>query len=130
MWSYGEIDAFNSFAFKHADRTMTLGSINLIHNGLSQRGWLTTEGRDLYKGNGRIRQESHFIEQGPFQAISMISYQSSEVEPYRSDNLYETGGEYHFDIHVFRNSTLCAEWKAYEKFSVKDLYTSVIEGKL
>ncbi|PIP61576.1 hypothetical protein COW99_03565 [Candidatus Roizmanbacteria bacterium CG22_combo_CG10-13_8_21_14_all_38_20] len=37
--------------------------------------------KDLYKGNGRLRHESHFIEQGPFQAISFDSYQSKEVNP-------------------------------------------------
>jgi predicted dehydrogenase len=127
--NYGEIDAFNSFAFKNKDRTITLGSINLAHNGFSQRGWLMTEGRDLYKGNGRLRHETHIIEQGPFQAIALNSFQSKEVDPNRKGDIYDVGGEYHFDMHVFRNSNMFAEWKAYERFSVKELNTNIMEGK-
>jgi predicted dehydrogenase len=126
--SYGEIDAFNSFAFKQRERIITLGSINLVHNGFSQRGWVSAQGRDLYKGNGRLRHESHFIEQGPFQALSLVSYQSKEVDPGYTGDVYDVGGEYHFDLHVFRNSSLFKEWKAYERFSVKELGTQVMEG--
>lgn len=126
---YGEIDAFSSFAFKHDDRTITLGSINLAHNGFSQRGWLDLAGRDLYKGNGRLRHESHFIEQGPFQAISLVSYQSSEVAPANQENQYEVGGEFHFDIHVFRNSNLFPQWRPYEKITVEELSSAVMDGR-
>jgi len=124
---YGEIDAFNSFAFKHNDRTITLGSMNFVHNGFSQRGWLIPN-TDLYKGNGRVRHESHFIEQGPFQAISFISYQSDQIDPSQKQNIYGVGGEYHLDIHVFRNHNLIPQWKRYEMFSIKDLHTSVVSG--
>lgn len=123
---YGEIDAFNSFAFKHGNDVITLGSLNFVHNGFSQRGWLQAK-KDLYKGNGRVRHETHFIEQGPFQAISFISYQSSEVNPNKQEGIYEVGGEYHLDIHVFRNHNLFSRWKSYEKFSIKDLTTNVLE---
>lgn len=118
---FGEIDAHSSFAFKMGDRILALGTINLSHNGFSQRGWVSSVGRDLYKGNGRLRHEFHFIEQGPFQAISLNSYQSREVEPARAGGLYETGGEYHFDVHIFRNSSLFPEWQTYREYSVKDL---------
>lgn len=124
---YGEIDAFNSFIFKHGKNTITLGSINLVHNGFSQRGWLQAK-QDLYKGNGRLRHETHFIEQGPFQAISFISYQSSEVDPEKQQGLYDVGGEYHLDIHVFRNNNLFPKWKSYEKFSIKDISQNIITG--
>jgi len=127
--TYGEIDAFLSLAFRHNDETITLGSINLVHNGFAQRNWVTANGRDLYKGNGRVRHETHFIEQGPFQAISYISYQGKEVDPTKKTNLYEFGGEYHLDIHVFRNDKMFPKWKNYEKLSIKDLGISVMEGK-
>lgn len=126
---YAEIDAFSSFAFKHNDSIQTLASINLAHNSFSQRGWFSVTGKDLYKGNGRLRQESHFIEQGPFQAISLISYQSKEVDPTETQGLYDVGGEFHLDIHVFRNSRLFPKWKTYEKISIKDLNNKSMTDK-
>ncbi len=124
---YGEIDAFNSFAFKHNKNTITLGSLNFVHNGFSQRGWIKPK-KDLYKGNGRVRHETHFVEQGPFQAISLISYQSAEVDPSQKNGVYDIGGEYHLDIHVFRNHNLFPKWKIYEKYSIKDLNKNIVTG--
>lgn len=124
--TYGEVDAFCSFAFKHKDRTMTLGSVNLAHNSFSQRGWYSTFGRDLYKGNGRLRHETHIIEQGPFQAIEFISLQSEEVKPTNTKNLFEPGGEYHLDMHVFRNHALFQNWKSYEKITIENLSRQVL----
>lgn len=37
---FGEIDAFSSLSFKQGDYVMSLASINLAHNGCSQRDWL------------------------------------------------------------------------------------------
>ena len=125
--NYGEIDAFNSFAFKHNEDTITLGSLNFNHNGFSQRGWLKPKA-DLYKGNGRVRHESYYIEQGPFQAISFISYQSTEINSKKKNKLFDIGGEYNLDIHVFRNNNLFPKWKNYQKFSIKDLDRNIIKG--
>ncbi len=125
--NYGEIDAFCSFAFKQGSKTLTLGSVNLVHNGFSQRGWASLEGRDLYKGNGRVRHENHIIEQGPFQAIYYQSYQSEEIQNETTSH-YDVGGEYHLDIHVFRNSKLFPKWKSYDKLSIKDLDNSILQG--
>lgn len=127
--NFGEIDAFLSFKFKHDDQTLSLGSTNLVHNGFAQRNWPTALGRDLYKGNGRVRHESHYIEQGPFQSISYISYQGKEVDPNNLDGIYDIGGEYHLDIHVFRNQKMFPEWKNYEKISVNDIGLKILEGK-
>jgi predicted dehydrogenase len=127
--SFGEIDAFLSFAFKHNDHTISLGSTNLVHNGFAQRNWVSAEGRDLYKGNGRVRHESHYIEQGPFQAVSYVSYQGKEIDPDNLDGIYEVGGEYHLDIHVFRNQKMFPEWKNYEKHTINDLSTNILCGK-
>ncbi|MDD2274578.1 MAG: Gfo/Idh/MocA family oxidoreductase [Candidatus Pacebacteria bacterium] len=125
---YGEIDCFSNISFMHKNKTLTLASINLVHNGFSQRGWITAKGRDLYKGNGRVRHESHYIEQGPFQAISFISYQGKEVDPNNLEGIYDIGGEYHLDIHVFRNNIFNPIWKNYEKISTKDLDINIMDG--
>lgn len=125
---YGEIDAFSSLAFKHGNKTITLASVNLAHNSFSKRGWPSVNNKDLYKGNGRLRHESHFIEQGPFQAISLISYQSNEVNPLETKNLYGVGDEYHLDIHVFRNNNLFPKWKTYEIINIKDLSENIMNN--
>lgn len=127
--NYGEIDAFTTMTFRKRNNALTLASINLVHNGFAQRSWVTAKGRDLYKGNGRVRHESHYVEQGPFQAISFISYQSKEVDPNNNADIYEIGGEYHLDIHVFRNDKMFPKWKNYEKYSIKDLGVSKMKGE-
>lgn len=126
--NFGEIDSFNNFIFKKNGKVMTLVSINLCHNGFSQRNWATAKGRDLYKG-GRVRHESHYILQGPFQAISYLSYQSKEVDPNLQKNLFNVGGEYHADIYIFRNSTFNPKWKCFEKFQVKDMIKREMKDK-
>ena len=118
--TFGEIDAFSTIAFRAGDKISSLASINMGHNGFSQRNWGTVAGRDLYKGNGRVRQEQYFIEQGPFQSISLLTYQSKEVLKESSD-LYRIGGEHHLEVHVFRNSTLIPHWKTYERFSLEKI---------
>ena len=125
---FGELDVFSNIVFKQGSTALCLGSVNLIHNGFSQRNWVAAAGRDLYKGNGRIRQESHFIEQGPFQSIALLSYQSEEINPNNNNGLHEFGGEWHFDIHVFRNSKLFPEYKSHERFSISDLAEAVMPG--
>lgn len=126
--NYGEIDSFCTLAFKRGDKTLCLGSVSLIHNGFCQRNWISSEGRDLYKGNGRIRQESYFIEQGPFQSIAFISYQSEEIDPKNTSRSYSFGGEWHLDIHVFRDSKMFPEWKTHEVYSIKDLSNEYMAG--
>ncbi|MES2668516.1 MAG: Gfo/Idh/MocA family oxidoreductase [Patescibacteria group bacterium] len=125
----GEVAAFVSMSFKQKDTVSALVNLSMIHNGSSQRNWVTAAGRDLYKGNGRIRHESHYISQGPFQSISFESYQSKELKPGEEDDLYEVGGEYHLDIHVFRNNVMFPEWTSYQKYSIKDLGVRVLEGE-
>ena len=127
MKNYGEIDAFTNLCFKQKGKIMTLASVNLVHNGFSQRGNLSSEGRDLYKGNGRVRHETYTIEQGPFQCIHILSFQGKEIAKTDIPN-YEPGGEYHFDIHVFRNDKLFPEWKNYEKISIADLQKALMGG--
>jgi predicted dehydrogenase len=116
----GEIDAHSLIALKHDKYTITNIGVHAVHNGFGQRNWESVIGRDLYKGNGRVRHESYIIEQGPFQSIIVNSYQSHEI--FKSDiDKYEVGGEYHYDIHVFRNSALFPEYKTYELLTMKEL---------
>lgn len=109
---YGEIDAYSNI--------LTHISCGALHNGFGQRSWITAKGRDLYKGNGRIRHESYIIEQGPFQAICINSFQSQEILKEQIPS-YDFGGEYHFDIHLFRNSTLFPNEKPYELLTMDSL---------
>lgn len=125
---FGEIDAFSNITFKSGKNIQTLASMNLIHNGFSQRGWLSSVNRDLYKGNGRVRQEQYFIEQGPFQSLSLITYQSREICE-KEEDLFSIGKEFHIELHVFRNSNLFSKWKTHEIFNVKDHSEMKLSGK-
>lgn len=125
--NFGEIDAFTNLIFKSGKNIQTLGSINLIHNGFSQRGWLSSVGKDLYKGNGRVRQEQYFLEQGPFQSISLITYQSKEISENNND-LFSIGKEFHMELHIFRNSNLFKEWKNHEIFNIKNHIKMKLSG--
>lgn len=126
--TYGEIDAQISTTYKDQDnRTVTTGQLALLHNGFGQRNWPTAAGRDLYKGNGRVRHESHYLVQGPFQTIVYQSLQSEEILN-EAVNHDQPGGEYHLDIHIFRNSKMFPQWQSYEKLSVKDLSLNILEG--
>lgn len=116
----GEVDAFINIALRKNKRTITSISCNTLHNSFSARGWYDSTGRDLYKGNGRIRQESYIIEQGPFQAIIVNSFQSTEMQKSKIPH-YDVGGEYHYDIHIFRNKRILKDVRSYEKISIKDL---------
>ncbi|MBI2630583.1 Gfo/Idh/MocA family oxidoreductase [Candidatus Pacearchaeota archaeon] len=124
MKNFGEIDAFINMRFRKGEKTITLCSLNLIHNSFSQRGNLIPN-KNLYKGNGRIRHESYIIQQGPFQCIHIDSLQSSEIKLGSEPN-YDTGGEYHFDIHIFRNDKFNKEWKNYEKISIRQLQNNLM----
>lgn len=99
MSAYGEVDLNSSISFKKGKDIITQVSINLLHNGVSQRDWAHVGGRDLYKGVGRVLHEMHVIEQGPFQSIQFHSYKGQLK-----------GGEYgsttHLDVVIYRNSKL------------------------
>ncbi len=116
----GEVDAFTNIALRKGDHVMTSIVCSTLHNSFSQRGWFDSVGRNLYKGNGRIRQESYIIEQGPFQSIVINSFQSQEIQK-ECTAPYSFGGEYHFDIHVFRNTNMFPKLLAYEFLDIQNL---------
>lgn len=99
---FGEIDAFTLLDLKKRNTTICQISINLIHNSFSRRSWIEPA-KDLYKGNGRVKHETHSIQQGPFQSIHVHSYQMKDGHDKNSQEDYDLGGNNHFDIHVFRN---------------------------
>jgi predicted dehydrogenase len=125
---FGEMDGFASFNFKRGEQTMTLVSTNLMHNSFSQRAWITTAGQNLYKGNGRVRHESYHIQQGPFQAIKLVSFQSRDHSSAREGNIFDVGGDHHLDIHVFRNCNMFPEWNHLQTLTVRDLGIDTVDG--
>ncbi|MER6617787.1 Gfo/Idh/MocA family oxidoreductase [Streptomyces xantholiticus] len=125
--AFGEIDAFVSMAYKSGGRTMTLGSINLVHNGFSQRGRFSPAHANLYKGNGRVRHESHIVQQGPFQAIHYHSLQTLGDRGTEAGGPHGVGEQGHIEIHVFRNSSFHADWKTHETLDY-DALTTVSES--
>ncbi|MFD8889471.1 Gfo/Idh/MocA family oxidoreductase [Streptomyces sp. NPDC059566] len=125
--SFGEVDAFVSMVYKSGGRTMTLGSINLVHNGFSQRGRFAPAHANLYKGNGRVRHESHILQQGPFQAIHFHSLQTLGGDEQDGD-AYGIGSQGHIEVHVFRNSGFKSRWKKYETLDYDALTTVSASG--
>lgn len=115
--SFGEVDASVSVAFKSAGSTITLASINLLHNGFSQRGSMFAHRADLYKGNGRVRHETHVIHQGPFQAIYFTSLQTNDGK----GNPSKVGGRDHVEVDVFRNNHFCPSWDAHKHYDLDSL---------
>ena len=127
MRSFGEIDVTASIAFKQKKQTITLGTLNLAHTGYGQRNWASAKDRDLYKGNGRVRQEQYVIEQGPFQSIFINSYQSKEILS-NEKSMFDIGGEHHLEVIIFRNDKIYPSWKALEVYNVKDIVDFRVKG--
>ncbi|OQE21547.1 hypothetical protein PENFLA_c014G07140 [Penicillium flavigenum] len=117
MENFGEVDATVSVAFKSAGRTITLGNITLLHNGFSQRGSFKPHQTDLYKGNGRVRHETHIIHQGPFQAIYFSSLQTNDG----SSTSGSMGSRDHIEINVFRNNVCYPIWEAHQHYDFSSL---------
>jgi hypothetical protein len=119
---YGEIDAFSNIRLLHESENVCNISINLLHNSFARRTWLKP-GSDLYKGNGRVKHESHNIQQGPFQTVMVQSYQSNDKHDSNTERDYEFGGNNHFDIHVFRNNGMTGDSRPLETIPMSDLAT-------
>jgi hypothetical protein len=75
---------------------------------------------DLYRANGRLRQELHYFVQGPFQSISVVSLRGCSKVPVAM-RLEEDAAKEPLEIHVFRNTGINRDWKAYERFTIGDL---------
>ena len=103
--TYGEIDSFSLIRLLNNNMNICNININLLHNGFSRRAWMNP-GKDLYKGNGRVKHQSYIIQQGPFQCIQIHNYQVNDKQDKLSSNEYKLGGSNHFDIYVFRNNEM------------------------
>lgn len=126
--NYGEIDVLSRIQLKNDDVVITNAEIDLQHSGLTARNWKEIGSRDIYKGNGRIRQEQHFINMGPFLSISMTSWQGIEFhkESIKDGSLYDPGHEFNLDINIFKNSKLTGG-KTLESYSLKDFYSPSLQ---
>lgn len=100
---FGEVDAIVSVAFESKGRTITMESINLLHNGFSGRGSMVPNYENLYKGNGRVRHETHVIHQGPFQAIHFSALRTGGKN-----------GQDQVEVKVFRNTAFNPSWEIYQ----------------
>ncbi|MGW4053695.1 Gfo/Idh/MocA family oxidoreductase [Streptomyces sp. NPDC004779] len=117
---FGEVDVFLNVTYRSRGRVMALGSHNLAHTTFSQRGNLHTVAGGLYKGNGRIGQEVHLIQQGPFQALHLHVLQTLHSDEDRIDR-HAAGGADHIELHVFRNDRLGLGWERHRALDFTDL---------
>ena len=116
---FGEKNVFSQLAFANdGGKNITVAQLGIGQFGFSRRGWLLAK-PDHYKGNGRIRHEYVSIQMGPLMNIRVSSFQSKEVSE-RTDCEYLSGGLDHFDIEIFRNSSLTGGG-AYEKLDCRDI---------
>ncbi|MFE7583585.1 Gfo/Idh/MocA family protein [Streptomyces gardneri] len=117
---FGEVDVFLNVAYRSRGRVLALGSHNLAHTTFSQRGNLHPVPGGLYKGNGRIGQETHIIEQGPFQALHLHVLQTLHGDEDGIDRR-AAGGSDHIELHVFRNDRLGLGWERHRALGFTDL---------
>ncbi|MFF3730780.1 Gfo/Idh/MocA family oxidoreductase [Streptomyces sp. NPDC002476] len=116
---FGEVDVFLNVAYRSRGRMMTLASSNLAHSTFSQRGNLHPVTSGLYKGNGRIGQETHIIQQGPFQALHLHVLQT--LHDNQGIDPTAPGGADHIALHVFRNNQLRPDWERHRTLGFADL---------
>ena len=119
--NYGEKNFYSQMYFYNNDsKLITTANLNLLHYGVSRRGWFIS--RDYYKKNGRIRHEKININVGPLLNIQINSCQSKEVSDRTNsiEEIYE-GGLEHFDIDIYRNIDIIGG-KAHEKIRLYDIY--------
>lgn len=119
--NYGEMDAFMLGRFLKEGENVCNFSLNLLHNSFARRTWVEP-GKDLYKGNGRVKHEMHTIQQGPFQCIQIHSYQASDQHDKNTQADYQLGGNNHFELQVFRNAHFFGEnEQALKTYAIQDL---------
>lgn len=124
--NYGEIDVSAIIKLLKNQENICNITINLLHNGFARRDWIYP-GKDLYKGNGRVKHEYHNIQQGPFQNIQIHSYQSKDKHDVNDKSDDYIGGNNHFDIHVFNNTTFTKTKEAFQIITMKDIKNKVME---
>lgn len=121
---YGEIDISSIISLKRNEVVIANLSFNLVHNGFSRRTWLLP-GKDLYKGNGRVKHEHHNIQQGPFQNIQIHSYQSVDQHDGLTSIEDDLGNANHFDVYVFRNPFVTDSDESLEVYKFSDILSEM-----
>jgi Oxidoreductase family, NAD-binding Rossmann fold len=126
---YGEIDVMSTIQLCANDTVITHAQIDLLHSGLSSRSWIDVSGRNLYKGNGRVRHEQHYIAMGPFASILLTSWQSKpfDSEQINNSNIFKPGHEFNLDITICRNSKIVGG-KDVETYTLNDFYDPTLTG--
>lgn len=117
---FGEMDLSTIITLKKDNESIANINVNLIHNGFAGRTWIKP-GKDLYKGNGRIKHESYHIQQGPFQNIQIHSYQAYDNHDEKKGPEDYLGGKNHFEIYVFRNPLFNDDSKQPKVYTLKDM---------
>ncbi|SDT83418.1 Oxidoreductase family, NAD-binding Rossmann fold [Streptomyces sp. TLI_053] len=118
--NFGEVDVHLNVAYRGHGRVLALGSHSLAHTTFSQRAVLDPVPGSLYKGNGRIGQESHIVQQGPFQALHLHVLQTLHGDGEGVDPR-AAGGADHIELHVFRNDRLNLGWERHRRLGFDDL---------
>lgn len=121
----GELDVAAVVNLRRDDAVVLMGKLSVTHHSVSSRAWSSSAGRDLYRGNGRVRQESWTIHQGPMQTIRILSAQTDKSDPDRTAGWRDIGGKEHFDVHVFRNTGMVPKWDRLRTYHVDELVTDL-----
>lgn len=103
--SFGELDFFGLLQLFQEGKRLTTCSLNLLQTGFSRRAW-TDLPKDTYKSNGRVRHERINLQFGHLFNMQVHSYVGSEAREKIALDPLEVGGLRHFDIYLFRNSSL------------------------
>ena len=124
----GEIDYSGLIQFTKESIVLSTGVINLMNSGFSRRAW-SKQAKDTYKGNGRVKHETMYLNLGPFLSIQVHSYQSSEIKDRDNPqyNHQSVGGLDHYQIYIFRNPDLIGG-KPCEVIEGQNLFSSDIEN--
>lgn len=120
---FGEMDTSSVITLIKNEEAIANFSVNLIHNGFAGRTWVEP-GKDLYKGNGRIKHESYNIQQGPFQNIQIHSYQAYDKHDEDKGLEDYLGGKNHFDVYVFRNPLVADSTKQPKVYKMQEILES------
>lgn len=124
--NYGELDFFSILQLFRKGQRITTCNMNFMQTGFSRRAW-TELPEDTYKGNGRIRHERINLQFGHLFNIQVHSYLSQESREEPVYDVFKAGGSRHFDIMLFRNSSLIGG-EAYQHFPANSFTTNESES--
>jgi len=121
---YGELDSFVIVRFLREKDIIGHIILQLQHNTFSRRSWLPP-GKDLYKGNGRVRHEMYNIQQGPLQNIQIHSYHAYDKFPPVLKEKYKIGNSEHFDLYIFRNNKITGDSTPFISLSTQEILEQI-----